>query len=61
MLPDFSAVFFLAFIGFGAVVGCCFAPVIALAALFFPALWPWLFVPVPLCALGGLIVALVLK
>ena len=56
-MPDLSLLKYLLVPGIGALVGLIGVPIMALAAWAFPILWPWLFAPVAVGAVGGLLAA----
>lgn len=59
---DMRGIEYPMFAGLGAILMLCTAtPTLALLALFFPFLWGWVFVPVGVGAIAGLIFAALLK
>lgn len=60
MVPDFSEVFVLAFIGLGALAGCAAAVPLLILSIWFPAaLWGAAFLPLVGGLLGGIVCVLV--
>lgn len=59
---DLRGIEFLMFAGLGALAMLfTVTPILAVTAFFIPALWPWVFVPVGVGAIGGFLFAAVLK
>ena len=55
---DLKGIEYLMFAGLGAIAGLAIGvPILTLLALIFPTLWAWIFTPVALGAVAGLIFA----
>ena len=61
-MMDLRGIEYPMFAGLGAIVMLCTAtPVLAIFAIWFPALWAWVFAPIAFGAVAGLIAATVIK
>lgn len=60
-MPDLSGIQYVLFAGLGALIGLAVSAVIGVFAIFFPELWPWVFVPVGVGAVVGFGAAIFIK